>query len=87
MKLFFNDGNQYIGGDGAPDLRFESVLTGAQKPLDTEVLLDPFEEQLHLPSALVQRGNGQRWQRRVVRQKHQGLTRLRVFKTDTRMRS
>ena len=42
MKLFFNDSNQYIGGDGTPDLRFDRVLTGAQKPLDTKMFLDPF---------------------------------------------
>jgi len=30
MKRVFDDGNQHIGGDGAPDLRFHRVLAGAQ---------------------------------------------------------
>jgi len=28
--------------DGAPDLRFDRILIGAQKPLDTKMFLDPF---------------------------------------------
>ena len=44
MKLFFDDGNQHVGGYGAPDLRLHRVLAGSQKTLDAQVLLDPFEE-------------------------------------------
>ena len=52
------------------------VLAGTQKALDAQVLLDPsfdvaqdrIEEQLDLPAALVQRGNGQGRQHRVVGQ-------------------
>ena len=35
------------------------------------MLLDPLEEQLHLPATLVQRAHGQRRQRQVVGQEHQ----------------
>ena len=83
MKLLFNDGNQHVGGHGAPDLRLHRVLARSQETLDTQVLLDPFEEQLHLPATLVQRGYGQRWQTRIVGQKHQRLARLGVFVSDT----
>ena len=65
MKLFFDDGNEHVSGNGAPDLRLHGVLAGAQETLDAQVLLDPLEEQLDLPTTLVQGGNGQRWQRRV----------------------
>lgn len=41
--------------------------------LDAQMLLDLFEEQLYLPAAFVQRGNGQRRQCRVVGQKYQRL--------------
>ena len=82
MKLLFDDGDQHIGGHGAPDWRLHGVLTRPQKALDAQMLLDPFEEQLHLPATLVQRGDNQRRQRRVVGQKHQCLARLGVFETD-----
>ena len=82
MKLLFNDGDQHICGDGAPDLRLHCVLARAQKALDAQMLLDPFEEQFHLPAALVQCSNGQGRQRRVVGQKHQRLARLGVFVAD-----
>src|SRR5258708_35529459 len=35
------------------------------------MLLDPFEEQFHLQSAFVQLGDGECWEREVVRQEHQ----------------
>lgn len=35
------------------------------------MLLDPFEEEFHLPAALVERADGQRWKRGVVGKKHQ----------------
>ena len=82
MKLLLNDGDQHIGGYGAPDLRFHRILGRAQKTLDTQMLLDPFEKQLHLPAALVQRGNGQWRECRIVGQKHQRLARLGVFESN-----
>lgn len=66
MKLPLDDGDEHVGADGAPDLRLHGVLARAQKFLDPQMLLDPLEEQLHLPAALVQSGDGQRWQGRVL---------------------
>ena len=57
MKLLLDDGNEHIGGYGAPDLRLHRVLARAQEFLDSQMLLDPFEEQLHLPAILVERGD------------------------------
>ena len=59
MKLLLDDGDEHVGGDGAPDLCLHGVLAGAQESLDTQVLLDPFEEQLDLPATFVERGNRQ----------------------------
>ena len=59
MKFLLNDGNEHLGEHGAPNLRLDCVLAVAQKLLDAQVLLDPFEEQLDLPAAFVQSGNGQ----------------------------
>ena len=83
MTLLLDDGDEQVGGHSAPDLHFHSVFARAQKALDAQMLLDPFEEQFHLPAALVQRGDDQRWQSRIVGQKDQRLARLRIFETDT----
>ena len=59
MEFFLNNGDEHVGGHGAPDLRLDCVLAVAKKLLDAQVLLDPFEEQLDLPAAFVQSSNGQ----------------------------
>jgi hypothetical protein len=74
LKFFLNNGNKHVGGHGAPDLRLDRGLAVAQKLLDAKVLFDPFEEQLDLPAAFVQSGNGQGRQGRVVGQEDQGLS-------------
>jgi hypothetical protein len=81
MKPFFDNRNQHIGGQRNPDLRLHRVLTRAVKRLDTQVLLDPFEKQLHLPTAFVQRRNGCGGQRHIVGQKRYSLAAL-VFDPD-----
>jgi len=43
MQLLFDNGDEHVGGDGAPDLRLHRVLAGAQETLDAQVLLDPLE--------------------------------------------
>ena len=73
MQLLFDNGDQHVGGDGAPNLRLHRVLTGAKKLLDAQMLLDPLEEQFDLPTVLVKLGNHLGWQRRVVGQKNQRL--------------
>ena len=79
MKLLFNDGNQYVGGHSAPYLcltgagikvSHHRVLARTQKTLDTQMLLNPLEEQFDLPAFLVQSRDGQRVQGGIVGQKH-----------------
>jgi hypothetical protein len=77
-KLFADDGDQHVNADGNPDLRLDRVVTGAEKVFDPQILLDPFEEQFHLPAALVQLGNGEWRQVEVIGEKDQGLAGLRV---------
>ena len=69
MKFLFEDGDQNVRGHGSPDLRPFSVLAGGQKSLDAQVLFDPLETQLDLPTALVQSGDAQWWQSHVVGKK------------------
>ena len=48
-----DDGHEHIDGNGDPDWSLHGVLAGALECLDSQVLLDPFEEQFHLPAAFV----------------------------------
>ncbi len=82
MKLLFDNGDQHISRDSTPDLRLHRVLAVVDETLDAQMLLDPLEEQLDLPAALVQRGNRQCRQSGIVGQEHQRLARLWVFEAD-----
>ena len=78
LQSLFDDGDEHVRRDRGPDLRFHGVLGRAVELLDPKMLLDPLEEQLHLPSAAVQLGNRQCWQDEVVRQEHEPPAGLRV---------
>jgi hypothetical protein len=54
-------------------LSLDRILRCAIESLDAQVLLDPFEEEFHLPAAFVELGNAQGWQGEVVGQKDQTL--------------
>ena len=82
MQLLLEDGDQHVGGYGAPDLRLDRVLAAAEKCLDAQMLLDPLEEQPHLPAVLVQRSDGPGRQRRIVGQEDQGLARAGILEAD-----
>ena len=73
MQTFVCNGDQHIAAHGNPDLRLHGVLAGAKKPLDTQMLLDPFEEQLHLPGLTIKVGNEFWLEREVVGQKRDAL--------------
>ena len=83
MQFRLHDGDEHIGGHRYPNLRLHRILARSQKTLNAQMLLGPFEEQLHLPAALVKRSNDQRRQSRVVGQKHQRLACLGIFEADT----
>ena len=82
MQFLFNDGNQDISRYAAPNLGLDGVLAVAQKMLDTQVLLDPFEKEFDLPTAFVQGTNRECGQSSVVGQKDQGLAGGRIFVTN-----
>ena len=65
-----NDGNQAIGTDGSIDLDSYGVFGGAPELLDLEVLLEPFEEQLYLPTVFVKFRDLQRGQFHGIGQEH-----------------
>ena len=66
METFSNDCDKDIGGDSNPDLGLYRIFGSAVECLDTEMLLDPFEEQFDLPSALVEFGDGQRRKNKII---------------------
>ena len=70
LKPLFDDGNQDVSAYGDPNLRFDGVDAVAHKSLDSQVLFDPFEEQLNLPSTLVKRGYLSGGQFKVVRDEY-----------------
>ena len=76
--MLFQDGNQDVDGDGYPHLRLYGVLAGPKERLDPQVLLDPFEEQFHLPTSAVEVGNCQSRQHLVVGQEDQTFACFRI---------
>lgn len=70
MQTFFDDSDEYVSTDRDPYLRLHSILAGAQKGLDTQMLLDPLEEQLDLPALLVKRCNHLGFESEIVGQKN-----------------
>ena len=73
VELFLHNRYQHVNTDGCLNLRLHRIGRRAVKRLDPKILLDPLEEKLHLPAALVQLCNRQRRQRKVVRQENQSL--------------
>jgi hypothetical protein len=66
VELLFENGDQEINGDGDPNLDLNAVGRSTEEAFDAQVLLDPFEEELDLPSAAINLSNGQRRQKEVV---------------------
>ena len=73
MQTFFQNGDEQVNGDSAPDLGAHGVGTGAVKGFDAQVLFDPFEEQFDLPAAPIQLSDGQSRHGKVVGQEDQHL--------------
>lgn len=71
MEPLSDDGDQDVDRHSNPDLSCDGVFGGAVEGFDTQMLLDPAEEQLHLPAALIELGDGERGQEKIVGQKHQ----------------
>jgi hypothetical protein len=82
MQTFFQNGDEQINGDGAPDLGAHRVGAGAIKGFDAQVLLEPFEEQFDLPASAIELGDGQRRDGEVVGQEDQHLAGLGITIAD-----
>jgi len=82
VEPLLDDGDQDVHGDGRPDLGLHRILGGPVEGLDPQVLLDPLEEELDLPPAFVELGDGQRREREVVGEEHEPLPFLRIEVAD-----
>ena len=61
-----DDGYKHVDRHRNPDLSFDGIFTISVKGLDPQVLLDPLEEEFHLPTGLVEQADGGGWQVEVV---------------------
>ena len=66
VELLFDDRHEQVDADGNPDLRLHGILACSVESLDAQVLLDPLEEDLNVPSTLVQLSDGQCGQSEIV---------------------
>ena len=57
LKVVLNDSDETVCNDGDTNLNTYGIVTLSPKGLDPEVLLDPFEKQLHLPSIFIKESN------------------------------
>ena len=64
-----DDGDKAISYDCRANLYSDSVLCSAPEFLNLEVLLEPLEEQLNLPSVLVEISNFESGKMECIRQK------------------
>ena len=82
MKFLLYDATQSASQLGVPNLRLDGILAVAQERLVSQVLLDPFEEQLYLPAVLVERCDGQPGRDKVVGQEYERLATLDIFESN-----
>ena len=67
LEVVLDDGNEAVSDDGHMYLYAYCILGFSPETLDLEVLLNPFEKQLHLPSVFIEQGDVLRTEVEVVR--------------------
>src|SRR3989304_6625003 len=70
-QFLFHDGDEHVDADRDPYLRLHGVVARTVESFDAQMLLDPLEEQLDLPTALIEPRNRERRQGEGVGQEHQ----------------
>ena len=76
-------GNHEVNADRDPYLGFDCVIAQAEEGFDAKVLFDPFEEQLDVPTAFVDCGDGLRRQVKAVGDEVESLGCLGVEVSDS----
>ena len=67
LEVVLDNGNEAVGNDSDMNLYAHCILRFSPESFDLEMLLDPLEEQLHLPPIFVEQGNVLRTEIEVVR--------------------
>jgi hypothetical protein len=57
LEVVLDNGNEAVGDDGHVYLYSDCIFRFSPETLDLEVLLDPFEEEFHLPPIFIEQGN------------------------------
>ena len=83
IEPLFDDRHQDVSAHSNPDLGLQSVGACSHECLDSQVLLDPFEEKLDVPAVAIQIGDRLRWEHKIVGQEDQSLLGLRIEKPDS----
>ena len=83
VHFFFENCHEDINADGNPDLRLHRVFAGAKKSFDAQILFDPLEKQLDLPTALVELWDIQPRHIEIVGEEYQSFVGERIAITDT----
>lgn len=73
VQLLFGDCYQKVSDDGDPDLGFHGVGGRSEERLDPQMLLDPLEEQFHVPPLAVDVGHRLGGDGKQVGQKNEAL--------------
>ena len=76
LELLVEDGHHEVNGDRNPDLGLHRIGARTEVVFDAQVAFDPFEEELDLPSRLVELGHGERRDLQVVGEEDKMLGRL-----------
>jgi len=71
--LLFPDRDQDVHRDRNPDLGFDGILVGSVESLDAKMLLDPLEEQLHMPARLVELSDRHSGEQEIVGEEGQAF--------------
>lgn len=74
IQLLAHNSDQYIDADRYPNLSSDRVFRCAVERFDTQMLLDPFEKQLHLPAGAIKHRDRDCWLAHVVGQEDQTLS-------------
>ena len=82
VQALANDRDGRVNRHGDPDLALHRVFRGAEERLYSQVLLDPFKKQFHLPPGTVDVCDCHGRQGEVVGQEDQGLVARRVAVPD-----
>ena len=80
--LVFDIGQQQVVTHGHPYLRQDGISTGAEKRFNLQVLLNPFEKQLNLPSGFIDLGDCRCRKLEVIGKKCKSLLPLLIIVSD-----